>query len=413
MADNQPHASETAEAKAPDEAENDDREERVGFAFLRLLFYTRFSLMAGGILMLLGILPWLIPEPTITAVYVQSTPLRLGTLTLLSFLAAALVIMTFRTTLYNAADRFEDASMERFAEATKGWIWNFRRFSWLLLGAPLPLMSLWYTWGEIHSSGGANPLQFVLALAGGFVAALLLLMLLACGHRRLVTANVHDPRFFPFDFSRDRKELDQKSWKATIADPAAKRRPLARPSLQIGRKIAGFLSWLGLRDGYVTETKVWVKGEPEPQPARFPAVGHGPLTLFTLALLGLNLLVLYFGPWTFRHWGWAPSDRGPFGTLFYLVGLVMVFMGVLPGVSFFLDRYRIPTSWVFLGTFFLLTISCWLFPDLMVDHKYAVAPEPLYAPNEEIAREIGPGVDVKISDEFLASPISLAEVIEG
>lgn len=407
------NASVTPQEPLDSVSRSDDENSGVGLAFLRLLVYTRFSLLGGAILILLGFLPWLFPTPTITAVYIQSTPLRMGTLTLVSFLASAMVIMTFRTTLYNAATRFNDPSMERFADSTSLWLRLARACSWPILGIPVPLASLIYTWSETQAADMANPLAFVMAILAGFVLALAFLYLLAYLNRKLVTANVHDPRFFPFDFSRRKIDLMDRSWRNTIEDENAKQHPLSGVSLRIGRKIAEFLARLGLREGYIAETTVWVKGEAEPQQLRFQTVGHGPLILFTTILLALQLLVLAFGPWSFRQLGWVPSDRGPFGTLFFLVGLLMVFIGVLPGISFFLDRYRIPTSWLIIGVFLGLTAVGRMFPGAIVDHAYPVTPAPFYVENQQMADTLDSDLKVVVSDDFLATPLSLEDVVKG
>lgn len=413
MTDQPSNRSETQSGNPSNHEGQSDNTTDVEFPLLRLLFYTRFSLLGGLALILLAFLPWMLPISTIQDVYIQTTPFRLGTLTLISYLAAALVVMTFRTTLYNAASRFNDPSMQRYAEETGGWLWRIRRFSWLFLGSPLPLVSLSYTADEIRATGMGSPFSLLLAMAGGFFVALLLLVLLAWGHRRLMTANLHDPRYFPLDFSHSQKQLTNQSWKSSFQDPSAQQHPLSGASLWIARTLGKVLNRIGLNQGYVAERRVWIKDKSELQLLAFPTVGHVPLTMFTLSLLALQLIVLFSAPWFFGNWDWLPNDQSPFGTLFYLVGLVMMFMGILPGVSFFLDRYRIPTSWVCVALFLGLTGISWLFPEFIVDHKYAVAPEPVYVSNEQSAKELEPGTEIRISEEFIASPLSLDDVIDG
>ncbi|QDU44312.1 hypothetical protein Mal52_27910 [Symmachiella dynata] len=402
-------------ASTPPPPSGDEETRRVGLAFLRLLFYTRFSLAAGIVLICLGVLPWVLPTPTITAVYIQSTPARMATLTWISFLAAAMVIMTFRTTLYNAAARFNDPSMKRFAENTTGWIWSIRRFSWLLVGLPIPFSSLAFTWSETKAADMANPFAFVAAMLIGFLVALQLLYFVAFMNRKLVTANVHDPRFFPFDFNRYWRRPEGSARLASKDETAAKANPLSGVSLRMGRWIAEILTKMRLNDGYVAETTVWVKRQEEVEPVklRLQTVGHGPLILFTLILLIIQLLVLTFGQWAMRNIGWIPSDYGPFGTLFYLVGLLMVFIGIVPGMAFYLDRFRIPTSWFVAVVFFAATMIDWLFPSFFIDHTYPVAPAPIYVENQKAADGFDEDVDVEVSDHFLAVPITLEEVIEG
>ena len=48
-------------------------------SFIRMIFYTRFSVFAAGLMVVLGALPWFVPNPTITAVYLQSSDLRMLT----------------------------------------------------------------------------------------------------------------------------------------------------------------------------------------------------------------------------------------------------------------------------------------------------------------------------------------------
>ena len=383
-------------------------------ALLRLLVYTRFSTSMGMALIFIGVLPWLFSNPTITSVYIQTTPLRMGMVALISFLAAAMVVMSFRTTLFNAAARFDDPEMDEFAESTDGWFWLFQRFSWYAIGLPLTLSSLLLTIQEtqIDPALPSSWLYFAAALIGVSLSCGILVVL-SWVHRAVVTPNVHDPRFFPFYISRERAEVRSQEWRSLSRYGEAKRHPLRKSQLAVARGIARALASIGCTSGYLEEKAVWVSGEPDVRREQLPTVGHIPLALLTAFLLSMHVLVLKVAPWTFHSLGWIPSDRGPFGAMFFLVGVLMVIVGVMPGIAFFLDRFRVPTSWLIAGVVVCITCANRIAPGVIVDHAYPVAPRPHYSSRSEHGENGGNSLPTVVDEKFVEDPLSLKEVIDG
>lgn len=365
--------------------------------FIRLVYFTRFSILGSGALLLLGALP-LLGSGTINAVYIQANSWRMLTLTWLSFVAAALVVMTFRTTVFNAEARFDDQEMRRFADPT--WGRRVRQFSWLVLGLPLPLAAFVCTYRE-HSGW----LHFA-SFAIGVLAAIVTLIALERIHLWCVTENIYDANFFPLHWD---------SILALLSGSRREDRPsdsrLSPKALAIGLFIAYLHAKLGLRRGYLRWHSVKVQGEEEDRRVELPAVGHVTLTLLTSFLLAVNLLVLFFGPTMIRA-GWIPDDDTAFGTLFYLVGLVMLLTGTLNGLAFFFDRYRFPVSWFVI----LMVVGLNLLNSVghfIVDHEYDVAHAPIYASSELATALKADGKDVIIAQDFKNQTLEFEDVITG
>ena len=362
-------------------------------SFIRMIFYTRFSVFAAGLMVVLGALPWFVPNPTITAVYLQSSDLRMLTLTWMSFLAAALMIMTFRATLFNAVDRFDDPSMERYASDCDGWVQVFRRWSLFLFGLPIPVSCFFVAWFENDAESNRAHWTQAVSLAIGMLAALVTLWAVNQLYRWFLTPRFHDARFFP-------NINPLFSAKQTTSPSTSK----AGFSLSLGQWLARMLHRFGFVAGYLRTETYRAESDSEDQQVMILRVGHGPLAVFTTCLFVINLGVLVLGKQAIGN-GVLPDDQGPFGTLFYLLGLVMLVAGILPGISFFLDRFRVPVAW-FVASFFaaLLGIN-YFFPSFIVDHAYDVAPLPHYEEaNSDVAGD---------SSDFLESPLRIEDMIQG
>lgn len=369
--------------------------ERPFLCFVRMIFYTRYSILTTSTLVFLAILPWLFPNPTITAVYLHSGFIRMVTLTWMSFLAAALSIMTFRATLFNAVERFRDKSMADFSSEEAFWVRAFRRWSLYVFGLPIPVSCFLVTWLKAVGPGiGRNLGVQAVGLSIGLLLAITTLWTLNQLHRWILTPQFHDARFFP--------NINPLIYRRHAAD-----RTSAAPgiSLRLGRWLARRLEGCGFVAGYLRKKTYQVEGERASREVTILAVGHGPLAVFTVCLFAVNWGILFFGKHAIRY-GYLPDDKGPFGTLAFLLGLVMLIAGILPGLSFFFDRFRVPVSWFVALCFLLVLLINYFFPSFIVDHAYDIAPLPHY---QETANDEEPTGGMG----YQASPLSIEDVIAG
>src|SRR6266511_2666079 len=199
-------------------------------ALTRLLFLTRFSLLFG--LLLPGLVPlaWWLAPGLLGNLFVLDGPVQLVAVTFLSLVVAAMVLVTFRVTQFNAPVRFID--YEHFLKASP-WMqpspfplppdeprkhdWC-GRWLWLaLMGLPVPLAcwratvtdlshtgSLW-GWGSFAPDAvllAWNAVLGVIGLLLGAGLAVLLLAALVALQEWLIHPDRRSPDLLPFESYR-------------------------------------------------------------------------------------------------------------------------------------------------------------------------------------------------------------------
>ncbi|MEM9826839.1 MAG: hypothetical protein AAF958_09635 [Planctomycetota bacterium] len=364
------------------------------------MFYTRFSILSAAFLILLALLPWLIDSGAVRSVYLLSPITRAFSLAMISIIAAALVVQTFRVTICNSMGRFLDGGVYEFWERPPKWLWRLRPYSVWLIGLPLPVSAFWVTWQEsdrfdasVAGVAGLQPWYALVYAALGVTAAVLLLSILDAVNRWMLTPNLHDPRMFVlshrFFFG---KRNDPKRWKRNRRSVPAKHRPVTRGRLQHLAKLVKVFQTLRLTHGYTHEIELWVANEDgsvvlEKHPVLFP--GHVMLAMLTSTLIGIYIVSYIL----ISYLRWYPDEDSHYGTLFYLVGLMMVLTGLLPAIAFCFDRYRIPA--LLIPTTLLVVITT-QWPGT-APHYY----------------ETSPRIEDAGMNRFRRAPLSVPELVDG
>ncbi len=376
---------------------------------IRLLFFTRYSILFGSLLFGLAILPFAFSFPAVRAVYILDTPQRVFTMTGISILAAALTVQTFRVTICNAKGRFDDPGVYRFWDDPPEWLWKLRSISVWLIGLPLPICCMVIT---LQSQGTSETeISFLgliwpwLPVMGGIVAATAILCLLDIINRWVLTPNLHDPRLFVLDhrFMFGRRQ-SPRQWQKNKDYPAAKACPLSPSRRKRWWLPIALMKVLRLTNGYLHELEVWVKSEDPSQPPKLESweallPGHVMMTL-----MGLFLLIAYGVSYSFvLVFGMLPDADGMYGTLFYLVGLIMIICGTLPALAFYFDRYRI--SPLLVVALFLVFVTV-VFPKT-AEHRFETSPPPRYI---SVSDPQSPWND---DPTFSQQPIGVRDVVDG
>jgi hypothetical protein len=369
---------------------------------LRLLFFTRFSiLVALAATVLVPFAASAKPE-LIGSLLVLEDPWQLFNVTWASLTVAIFVLVSFRLTQVNAAARFPDykASLEEIAAgranqpapqepviprrvgaareaarlddatvppalpANPGW-----RYRWLLLaliGLTLPLVSVYHTSQDLSAAwtdGLLSPGALgALAMLGGTIVALLMLAILLVSQQLLLDPKAVSCDLLPFELWPWFERLKQ----------------IHLGSLnELTRKFACWMEVFG--PGYTQRAPD--SGEV------LLAPGHSQSALWLSILLGVYLYS-YHGLLSGRN---LPAESGPFSALFFFLLLLLLLHGLLTGLAFFLDYYRVP---VLFTVIVLSVISSSLFD---TEHVYELKPP--Y--NEHIADKSPPPLpDLELTTLF-------------
>ncbi|MEM7474183.1 MAG: hypothetical protein AAF483_04265, partial [Planctomycetota bacterium] len=359
-------------------------------ALARVIVYTRYSLLAGLLLLTLGIvLPLLalLPISAVQAVYsMPDDSWRMFSTSIMSMVTAAFVITTFRVTLCNAAARFDDPEVDRFWQEPSKRVHFLRGISIWIFGLPLPVACYLHTLHETQQQG-TQLAQLILGIAFAWAALCLTYHIILW----LVTPDLFDARILPLNFNWIGKLLRKNS--PTNSGSGTNSKPVKLP-LMVVEPIARFCKRLGLTQGYIEErpvsTGAGTNGDETPPTKLVLAPGHFSLLLMTNILLGIYIYEFFRARSTADY----PEDGANFGTLIFALGLLMILTGTLPAISFFFDRLRIPTLLV-------LGLAGFAVSFLAPHHEFEVAPS---LPKDHSKSD---------SIGFLAAPLNLMEVIEG
>jgi hypothetical protein len=328
---------------------------------LRLLFFTRFSILVALASTLLLPLVAAAKPDLLGGLLVLEDPWQLFNVTWASLVVAIFVLVSFRLTQVNAAARFPDyrsallrernslhsenvAEFARIPEAfttsgvgilansatliednptstpparhaKPGW-----RYRWLLLaviGLTLPIACVFHTARDLSPAWTDGPLSpgslGALAVFGGVIAALALLAVLLVSQQLLLDPKAVSSDLLPFELWPWFQRLKQLRFGKLNA---------------LTRRIAHWLEYLG--PGYTQR---------DPETGELVmAPGHSQLALWNGIVLGLYLYS-YHGLLSGRN---LPAENGPFSAPFFILLLLFLLHGLLTGLAFLLDYYRVP-----------------------------------------------------------------------
>ncbi len=247
--------------------------------------------------------------------------------------------------------------------AETGW-----RYRWLFLamiGLTLPIACVWHTAHDFSPAwtDRAAPVGVLAALAmiGGVVVATLVLGLLLVSQQLLLDPKVVSCDLLPFEIWPWFERLKQIHF--------GKFHNLSR----------GFARWLEpFGPGYTQRSPE--TGEVLLSP------GHGQSALW-LGIAVAVYLYSYHGLLSGRN---LPTEGGPFSALFFYLVLLVLLHGLLTGLAFFLDYYRVP---VLLGVIGFSVVSSSLFD---TEHVYELKP----AYNPAVAAAPVPPADLELTSLF-------------
>ncbi len=377
---------------------------------IRLLFYTRYSLVFGGLLLVLAALPHLTDFPAVRSVYILDTWQRILTTTAISVLAAAMTVQTFRVTICNAKGRFEDLGVYRFWDKPPEWLWKLRSVSVWLIGLPLPITCVLITLTAYeHRWSDADQMTLLscwLPVLGGMIVATTILCFLDIVNRWVLTPNLHDPRLFVLDhrFLLGRRD-NPRRWKRNRHNEKAKACPLTASRKTRWKYSIAVMKFLRLTHGYLHTIEVWVAPEDdadEPHLEKWETLLPGHVMMSVMAAFLVIVYGISYG--VVMMYDMIPDEGGMYGTLFYLVGLVMIVCGSLPALAFYFDRYRV--SPVIVVLVFLFTVTT-VFPKT-AEHRFETnaSPKHFAAVSDEQTQWQDDGT-------YLDRPISVRELVEG
>jgi hypothetical protein len=325
---------------------------------LRRLYPARYSIFMGLLTPSLVPLSLFGAPGLLLGLFVLDGPLQLINITWLSLLLATLVLVTYRVTRLNMADRLADFRRDRrqlqrqVLPPSNTW---HGRWLWLvLIGLPIPAACAWCTY--VDPSAGWAQLANVephdlrvagwclAAIATGVGIALMMLLVLTALQRWLLAPESRIPGLFPFEnhWPFRRSQESRVGWiHRPLVDARFRVRPLA---------------------GYV---KVRTDNQAR-QAWLVPAPGHVQL-LFCAVTLSLAYAAGYLLGW---QWRWLPDDGSAFSALFFALLALLLPTCLLPGAAFFLDYYRIPVIVV------ILAVSGSMYFVFNTDHYYVLHPPP-------------------------------------
>ena len=369
---------------------------------LRLLFFTRFSiLIALASTLLLPLVAGVKPD-LLGGLLVLEDPWQLFNVTWASLVVAIFVLVSFRLTQANAAARFPDyrsalqevnatdeyqddspddrdvaefvripaeppthgiltnSATENLPRHTKaGW-----RYRWLLLafiGLTLPITCVFHTAQDLSPAWTEGPLSpgslGALAVFGGVIAALALLAVLVVSQQLLLDPKAVSSDLLPFELWPWFQNLKRLHFGKLNA---------------LTRRLADGLERLG--PGYTQR---------DPESGELVmAPGHSQMALWNGIVLALYLYS-YHGLLSGRN---LPAETGPFSALFFVLLLLFLLHGLLTGLAFLLDYYRVP---VLVTIVVFAMISSSLFDtehvyELKPPYHPAVADRPVPPPDLEL-----------------------------
>jgi hypothetical protein len=290
---------------------------------VHLVFFIRYALLIPFLLVLIAILGRLDrSSPILGNVLLVDDKWQLFNLTWIALVAVALSFVQARVALLNAKLRFRDCPQWAVDRTTISAAWLVGWLvAWLFAGLCLPVVCGWAT---LHAQGKSAQLSFgevVWGIAAGITFATLLML-----------------------FASVLAKLTQ-SKKGVVAELV--------PTDLLLRRWSG-LTWPGGVDQKLARALANCPGYAEAivddngsgtQSYRLRP-GHDHLVnTVLLSLLGYLLV----------FWLVDEPDLAPFPALFYLVQVLIILGAIITGVSFFLDRYRLPVpivllvAWVLLG----------------------------------------------------------------
>ena len=262
----------------------------------------------------------------------------------------------------NGAGNLPDSTLAR-SPTEAGW-----RYRWLflaLVGWALPIVCMRRTAHDLSpawTDRGVSPIVLgAAAMLGGAVVATIVLGLLLVSQQLFLDPKVVSCDLLPFEIWPWFERLKQIRF-----DKYHK----------LSRRFARWLEPFG--PGYTR--RVPETGEVVLAP------GHGQSALW-LGIALVAYLYSYHGLLSGRH---LPTETGPFSALFFYLVLVILLHGLLTGLSFLLDYYRIP---VLLGMIGFSIISSSLFD---TEHVYELKP----AYNPAVAAAPVPQPDLELTTLF-------------
>ena len=382
---------------------------------LRLMFFTRFSILVALAATVFVPMAAAAKPELIGSLLVLDNPWQLFNVTWASLGVAIFVLVSFRLTQVNAPARFPDykASLEELAanraaaddmagpvvprrvvppqiprrrtdvdmvqsvapaeggnpahSATRqavmqvavGW-----RYRWLLLplvGLTLPLACVVHTLQDLSPAWTDAPLApgwlAAVAILGGTAIGALVLGVLLVTQQLLLDPKVLSSDLLPFELWSWLVRLKQIRI-ATLHD--------------LSRSVAAWSQRLG--PGYTQR-------DPETGELLL-APGHAQSALWMGILLGVYLYS-YHGLLSGRN---LPGESGPFPALFFFLLLLLLLHGLLTGLSFLLDYFRVP---VLVSIIVFMIVSSSLFDtehvyELKPPYNRNVADAPVPLPNLEL-----------------------------
>lgn len=294
------------------------------FPFLQFLFYSRFPLMLGALLVLLGPICVLLAPGLLKNLFALE-PRQLCWVTFLALLWSGAVLISLKNVLLYGAVRFNSSV------APPGKLISLiRQYWWLwiaILAAPIPLTALVVS--EVRAS-------HFLGILGGVAVTILFYWLAA-----LVQDLFGDPN----------RTVDE-----TLFASARRSKALVTKFRRHARTVAAKNTALGRLGGWIGHN--------------FPGYfNHGAILsghLQAISFMSLALALHGAGYFLLRPDHGHSSSVPALG---YVIVLLIVLTWALPSISFFFDRYRVPASLILIA---VPTVMNLLFA---TDHFFALTSE--------------------------------------
>lgn len=307
--------------------------------WLRACYLTRFSLLILLVQILIGPAgtQWL--PSMLGGMFLLSTPIQMLWVTVTSLLVAAMARITWGITLLNAPRRFHDClNISRECLRWSPWDW----LPIAAVGLLPPLYCFFATRADWVNSGKADfpEAGFLVAIATGFIAVTLVLLLTTALQERLSGPEFESPGLLPFEWLPSMERLRNRS--------------TPKFSYSVEEPLARWLSRLG--PGYSRQVTDAYTGRPVVRlgPGHFQSIICCGVTFAAYIALGSMAASLRVD----RAW-YPPA-------LCFALQAILLVGWAITGLAFFLDRFRVP---VFLT---LLGMSWLAFWGYGIDHYYEV-----------------------------------------
>lgn len=328
---------------------------------LRYVFLTRFSWLCGLALLAIGPISLGVAPSLLANLFVLDHPYQLVEISWITMWAAATVMETMRVTTQNADDRFDDyrEAAERFRDA---WgiedvedsdTWYLRRDGWVTFFCGfVAALAVWYaTVDACVSSTVGDPTTAWAAAAGSSEVSVIRGYAWRCGYQGLGIAIAAWMAMTAVAIIMH--EYSNRRWM----------RGLEPPFLGAYR----FLDHL-LGPGYFRCEGVDDEAPEDAGDRRQLrlAPGHFSVLCYTIAFL-IWYTINYASATGSQP---MPTESSTYSALFYFMLSLTLAIYILPGIAFFLDRYRVP---VLLTPLVLMMIFYNAFD---TDHYYQLNPAP-------------------------------------